>query len=160
MEENKPEEGKEPKSEEPKEEKVEEKPKESKPEESEKKEEVKVEKPKRKLIPKLNKKEKVAIIALIIFIILLSIPTFVSKENCEVARAGFKCDTAKNVMIENCDYWGQYSCDTSSDISLYQVEWYIGNLCKIVKTHENIDCSNLKQACNQVTGIQTCPVFG
>jgi hypothetical protein len=112
------------------------------------------EKPKKKLFKiELTRNDKIAIIALIIFVVLLSIPTFLRQG---VARPGFEIADEKDVMIENCVYWGQYSCDTSSDISLTQIEWYIKGLCEI----QNLECSNLKLACNQVTGNQTCPTFG
>jgi len=108
---------------------------------------------------KLGKMDIVAIIALLIILILFTIPSFLPKDSCEVARAAYKCATFKNVMIENCVYWGNYKCDTNADVSLPQIEWYIGNLCKLENQYHNagLDCSNLKQACNQITGKQTCP---
>ncbi len=109
---------------------------------------------------KLTKWDIVSIIALIIFIILVSIPTYLPKGECEVARPGYKCASLKDVMIENCIYWGKYDCNTEADISLPQIEWYIENLCKLQNQYHNtgLDCSNLKSACNQITGNQTCPV--
>jgi len=130
---------------------------EEKPEEVEKKEE---EKPKRRF-PfkiKLSKLDIIAIIILIIFVILVTIPVYAPKGGCEVARAGYKCASFKDVMIENCVYWGDYNCDTSADVSLTQIEWYIENLCNLQNQYHNtgLDCSNLKSACNQITGSNVC----
>ena len=69
-----------------------------------------------------------------------------------------ECASAREVMIENCNYWGQFSCDTTKDVSLPQIEWYIENMCKFSSKKYNLDCSNLQLACNQITGSQTCPV--
>ena len=125
------------------------------------KEEPKVEeKPKRKL-PfkiKLSKLDKISIIALIIFVIVVTIPVYISKGECEVARPEYKCASVKDVMIENCVYWGRYDCDTEAYVSLPQVEWYIENLCGLQNQYHNtgLDCSNLKSACNEIVGNQTC----
>lgn len=102
----------------------------------------------------------VAIAILVIFVIVMAIPIYSSKGGCEVARPNYKCETAKNVLIENCDYWGNFSCDSSADVSLPQIEWYIGNLCKIHNRYHSdmLDCSNLKAACNSVTGRSVCPI--
>ncbi|MBU5557481.1 MAG: hypothetical protein QW751_00145 [Candidatus Aenigmatarchaeota archaeon] len=102
----------------------------------------------------------IALAVLIIFVILVSIPVYLPKGGCEVARPGYKCESAKNVLIEHCNYWGNWSCDTSADVSLPQVEWYIGNLCKIHNQYhsDKLDCSNLKLACNQATQNTTCPL--
>lgn len=110
--------------------------------------------------PKLTKQDKISIILLIIFLILITIPVYIPKDECEVARPGFKCESAKNVMIENCVYWGEYNCDTSSDVSLPQIESYIENLCEIHNEYHNagLDCANLKLACNQVTESISCPI--
>jgi hypothetical protein len=123
-------------------------------------EEVKQHKIKLPFKIKLSKADIAAIIALVIFLILVSIPIFISKDNCEVARPDYKCASLKDVMIENCNYWGKYSCNTNADVSLPQIEWYIGNLCKLQNQYHNtgLDCSNLKLACNTITGTQTCPV--
>lgn len=119
------------------------------------------EKPKRRL-PfkiKLGRWDILAIIALIIIVILISIPTYLPKGECEIARPGYECASFKDVMIENCDYWGEYDCNTESDISLPDIEWYIKNLCELQNKHHNtgLDCSNLKSACNKITEKQTCP---
>jgi hypothetical protein len=123
-------------------------------------EEVKQHKIKLPFKIKLSKADIAAIIALVIFLILVSIPIFISKDNCEVARPDYKCASLKDVMIENCNYWGKYSCNTNADVSLPQIEWYIGNLCKLQNQYHNtgLDCSNLKLACNTITGTQTCPI--
>jgi len=132
---------------------------------NEKPEEMKVEEKKepKKRFPfkvKLSKWGMISIIALIVFVILVAIPVYIPKGECEVARPGYKCASLKNVMIENCIYWGNYNCDTSADISLKQIEWYIENLCKLQNQYHNtgLDCSNLKSACNQIIGNQTCSV--
>ena len=117
-------------------------------------------KPKRKL-PfkiKLSKWDTISIIALIIFIILVSYPVYIPKGECEVARAGYKCASLEEVMIENCVYWGKYDCNTEADVSLPQIEWYIEKLCNLQNQYHNtgLVCSNLKSACNQIVGNQTC----
>jgi hypothetical protein len=108
---------------------------------------------------KLTKKDILAIMILIIFIILVIIPQYYSKGNCEIARPDYKCASIKDVIIENCNYWGKYSCNTNADVSLPQIEWYILNLCKLQNQYHNtgLDCSDLKSACNKITGSQTCP---
>jgi len=118
------------------------------------------EKPKKRFHIKLTKIDMISILALIIFITLVSIPVYTPKGECEVARPAYKCASLKDVMIENCVYWGNYSCNTNADVSLPQIEWYIGNLCKLQNQYHNsgLDCSNLKLACNQITKNQTCPI--
>ncbi len=113
-------------------------------------------------LPKLSKWDFAAIAALVIFLVLVLIPVYIPKGECEIARPAYKCASARSVMIENCEYWGKFECDSSKDISLPQVEWYIGNLCKIANRNHNYgyNCANLKSTCNQVTEKQTCPVFG
>lgn len=124
-------------------------------------EEKKIEEQKIKLPFKirLSKADIAALIVLAVFLILVSIPTYMSKGDCEVARPNYKCASLKDVMIENCNYWGTYECNTSADVSLTQVEWYIGNLCNLQNQYHNtgLDCYNLKLACNAITGSQTCP---
>ncbi|MFQ6009882.1 MAG: hypothetical protein ACE5J7_02060 [Candidatus Aenigmatarchaeota archaeon] len=112
-------------------------------------------------LPKLTRFDKIAVAALVIFVILVSIPVYTDKAGCEVARPGYKCASAKEVMVEHCEYWGNWTCDSNAHISLPQVEWYIDNLCDIHnRYHSNrFDCANLKLACNQATGEQTCPVL-
>jgi len=132
--------------------------------EEHKPEEHKIEEKQKRKLPfkiKLSKTDIVAVIALIVILTLLAIPTYLPKDNCEVARPEYKCDSLKNVMIENCNYWGNYSCNTQADVSLPQIEWYIGNLCNLQNQYHNsgLDCSNLKKACNQITAKQTCPTI-
>ena len=50
---------------------------------------------------KFNKSDIVAIAALLLFLVVVSIPAYVPK-TCEVARPNFKCASLKDVMIENC----------------------------------------------------------
>jgi len=109
---------------------------------------------------KLTRKDIIAIIALIIFVILVSIPTYIPKGGCEVARPNYECDSFKEVLIENCNYWGDYECNTDADISLPQIEWYIEDICELENKYHNtgLDCSNLKSACNKITETQTCPI--
>jgi len=112
---------------------------------------------------KLRKWDFIAIAALLVFLILLTVPFYVPKNNCEVARAEYECATFEEVMIENCNYWGEYDCNTEADVSLPQIEWYIGNLCSLQNQYHStgLDCSNLQVACNQITDAQTCPIgFG
>jgi len=108
----------------------------------------------------LSKWDNLAVLGLISFVIIMSILVYTPKGDCEVARPGYKCASASEVMVENCEYWGKYDCDSSSDVSLPQVEWYIGNLCKIANRDHNYgyDCAGLKHACNQVVEKQVCPV--
>ena len=109
---------------------------------------------------KVSKTDILSIIVLIIFIAFLSYPTYAPKGECEVARPANKCASFKDVMVENCVYWGKYNCNTASDVSLPQIEWYIQNMCNLQNQYHNsdLDCSSLKQACNQIVGNQTCPV--
>jgi hypothetical protein len=109
---------------------------------------------------KLTKWSIISIIILIVFLFLVSIPTYLPKGECEVARPNYECASLKDVMIENCVYWGDYKCDTNADVSLPQIEWYIGNLCGLQNQYHNtgLDCSDLKSVCNQITGNQTCPI--
>jgi hypothetical protein len=109
--------------------------------------------------PKTWKKaDFAALVFLILVVSFFGYYVFGPKNGCEVARPGYKCETAWNVMAEHCLYWGNWSCDSSRDVSLPQVEWYISNLCKIHNEyHDNkLDCTNLKEACNVVTGKQIC----
>ena len=112
------------------------------------------------MIRKPEKKELVVLVAFIVFLILVTIPVYKDKKGCEIARPGYKCASAKDVMIENCEYWAKYNCNTSADASLPQVVWYIKNLCEIAKKLHGYgyECSNLKIACNQVAGREICPL--
>jgi hypothetical protein len=122
--------------------------------------EHKVEEHKRKIPLKLTRWDVIAVVILILFVIVVTIPNYVSKDDCEVARPAYKCASFKDVMIENCVYWGNYSCNTQSDVSLPQIEWYIDNMCNLQNQYHNsgLDCSSLKGACNQIVGNQTCPI--
>jgi hypothetical protein len=108
--------------------------------------------------PKLTRTDILSVIVLIIFVIFLSYPTYAPKDDCEVSRPEYKCASFKDVMIENCEYWGKYNCDTNADVSLTQIEWYIDNLCKLQNQYHNsgLGCSSLKSACNQITGKHFC----
>ncbi|MBL7160109.1 MAG: hypothetical protein ISS95_00945 [Candidatus Aenigmarchaeota archaeon] len=118
--------------------------------------------------PKITKWDVLAIIALIVFVILVSIPVYKDKEGCEVARPGYKCASAKDVMIEHCAHWAKWECPhcgkdewkTCADPSLPNVEWYIENLCNVHNDlhKDKFDCSNLKLACNQASGEVVCPI--
>ncbi|MBU5575251.1 MAG: hypothetical protein QXF15_02275 [Candidatus Aenigmatarchaeota archaeon] len=105
-----------------------------------------------------NKYDWISLIIMIIIFISITIFVNMPKNGCEIARPGYKCESAWNVMKENCIYWGNWSCDSSKDISLPQIEWYILNLCQIHnRYHENkLDCNNLKAACNIVTEKNIC----
>lgn len=124
-------------------------------------EEQKTEKPKRKLPLnlKMSKWDKISIMILIVFVVLVVLPTLTPKGDCEVARPGYECASVKDVMIENCQYWGEYDCDTSADVSLPQIEWYIENLCNLQNQYHDtdLDCSNLKMACNEISASLVCP---
>jgi hypothetical protein len=96
----------------------------------------------------------------IVILSLMILPQYIPKDGCEVARPNNECATVKDVMTEHCAYWGNYSCNTSADVSLTQVEWYIGNLCKLQNQYHGtgLECSNLKSACNQMSGKNICPL--
>ena len=136
---------------------------EKKPEESKHEEHKKEEHEKRKL-PfkiKLTKSDIIALVVLIFFVGLFAMLTYWPKDNCEVARPEYKCATFKDVMIENCNFWGNYSCNSAKDVSLPDIEWYIGKLCDFQNQYHGsgLDCSDLKSACNQITGKQICPTI-
>lgn len=107
---------------------------------------------------KIQKSDIVWIILLLVVVGIVSIPNWLPKDGCEVARPGYKCESFENVMIENCVYWGTYDCDTSADVSLTQVEWYLDNLCDLQNKYHNtgLECSNLRKACNTIVGNQIC----
>lgn len=109
-------------------------------------------------IPKLTKWDKISLAIVLIFVILMAIPVYKDKNGCEVARPGYTCESAKDVMIEHCEYWAKYNCDTNADVSLPQVEWYIENLCEIHNDNHNagLDCTNLKTSCNIISGQSLC----
>ena len=124
----------------------------------EKHEEHKKEEHKHKFNLKLSKWDILSIIALTIFLIIVISPTYYTGD-CEVARPNNKCIMFKDALIENCIFWGNYGCESSADVSLPQVEWYIKNLCENQNKYHGagLDCSNLKSTCNKLTGNQTCP---
>ena len=107
---------------------------------------------------KLRREDMIAISVLIIFLIIMAIPIYAPKDGCEVARAGYKCESIENVMIENCEYWSEFNCNTEADNSLVQIEWYIGELCKLQNQEHKtgLDCNNLQYACNQISGQELC----
>ncbi len=107
---------------------------------------------------KLGKFDILALAALAGFIILMGVLIYSPKGGCEVARAGFACVPAKDVLVEDCDYWAKFGCDSSKDASLPDIEFQIEGLCKIQnRLHgSGLDCSNLKSACNQITQKQVC----
>jgi len=111
-------------------------------------------------IPKveLSRKDIAGIAFLALFVLAVSIPGWLPKGGCEVARPNYECASFEAVMIENCGYWGTYDCDTGADASLPQIEWYIQNLCNLQNQYHGtgLDCSNLKSACNQISQAQVC----
>ncbi len=109
-------------------------------------------------IPKLKGSDMVGIALLVLVVIIFAIPVYAPKGDCEIARPGYKCASSVEVMKENCVYWGSYGCDSTKDVSLPQVEWYIGNLCQFASKKQPLDCANLKVACNQITGNSTCTI--
>ncbi|MBI4015122.1 MAG: hypothetical protein HY362_00155 [Candidatus Aenigmarchaeota archaeon] len=107
--------------------------------------------------PTLTKKDKIGIVLLLIFLILINIPAYFSTGKCEVARAGFKCAKFTDVLKENCEVWANYSCNTAADVSFPSVEWYIGNMCRLQsQNHGGITCTNLKETCNSILQKQAC----
>lgn len=107
---------------------------------------------------KLSRFDILALAALVGFIVLMASLIYAPKGGCEVARAGFTCAPAKDVMVEDCSYWSKWNCDSSKDISLPNIEFQIEGLCKVQnRLHgTGLDCSNLKQACNQIAERQVC----
>ncbi len=112
------------------------------------------------MLRKPTQKEIFVLVAFVIFLILVTIPVYKPRNGCEVARPGYECASAKDIMMENCKYWAKYNCNTSADVSLPQVVWYIENLCKIAnELHDyGYECSNPKIACNQAAGREICPL--
>lgn len=107
---------------------------------------------------KLGKGEIALLATFIVFLILVSIPVYTDKHGCEVARPGYKCASAYEVIIENCKHFAKYNCNVSADISLAQVVWYIKNLCEIANKYHNygFDCSDAKSICNTVLNYTAC----
>lgn len=107
---------------------------------------------------KFGKWDILAIAALAGFIILMAALIYAPKGGCEVARAGFACVPAKDVLIENCNYMSKWNCDSSKDASLPDIEFEIQSLCKIQNNLHGtgLDCSNVKMTCNQITQKQVC----
>ncbi len=107
---------------------------------------------------KPGKFDILALAALAGFIILMAALIYAPKGECEVARAGGTCVPAKDVIIEDCNYWAKYGCDSTKDASFPDIEFEIGSLCKIQNSLHGtgLDCSNLKTACNQITQKQVC----
>jgi hypothetical protein len=109
---------------------------------------------------KVTKWDVIGAAIAVVILSLMILPQYVPKDGCEVARPDNKCDTVVNVMTEHCTYWGNFSCNTASDVSLTQVEWYIADMCKLQNEYHGtgLDCANLKSACNQISGKQLCPL--
>ncbi|MFZ3077132.1 MAG: hypothetical protein WA139_01640 [Candidatus Aenigmatarchaeota archaeon] len=107
---------------------------------------------------KLGKWDLAAIAVLAGFIILMSALVYAPKNGCEVARAGGTCVPAKDVIVEDCNYWAKFGCDSAKDASLPDIEFEIAGLCKIQNNlhGSGLDCSNLKAACNQMAQKQVC----
>lgn len=108
---------------------------------------------------KPGKWDILALAALAGFIILMAALIYAPKGGCEVARADSACVPAKDVLVEDCGYWAKYGCDSAKDASLPDIEFQIAGLCKIQNSLHGagLDCSNLKAACNRITGKQVCP---
>ena len=113
---------------------------------------------KKNWLKNITKWDIVAVSFTIIFLIIVSIPSYIPRDGCDVARPEYKCASFVDVMTENCIYWGEFNCDTDSDVSLEQAEWYIQNLCELQNKDygTDLECSNLKKACNEIVGNQTC----
>jgi len=107
---------------------------------------------------KLGKWDLMALAALVGFIILMAALVYAPKNGCEVARAGGTCVPAKDVLVENCNYWAKFGCDSAKDASLPDIEFEIAGLCKIQNNLHGagLDCSNLKMVCNQMVQKQVC----
>lgn len=107
---------------------------------------------------KLGKWDILALAALAGFIILMAALIYAPKGGCEVARAGATCVPARDVLVEDCNYWAKFGCDSTKDAGLPDIEFEIGSLCKVQNSlhGSGLDCSNLKMACNRITGKQVC----
>ena len=92
---------------------------------------------------KITKKDIIAIALLVVFIILLSIPNFINRSDCEVARPNYKCSSLKDVLIENCAY---LKVNNFSDVG---IAWYIQQICPLQNRYHNsnIDCSSPQNIC-------------
>ncbi len=107
---------------------------------------------------KIGRWDILAIAALAVFIAVMAALIYAPKGNCEVARAGGTCAPAKDVLTEGCNYWAKFGCDSTKDASLPDIEFEIQSLCKIQNNLHvtGLDCSDLKQACNQITQKSVC----
>ncbi len=127
----------------------------------------------------MKKSDVAYILGAVLFVIVLGLPGLLPKNGCEVARPGYKCASAEEVIKENCRYFAGFSCDSNcsgfggrygceksgcvwvpelrectSDISLPNVKWYISNLCEIAKSrHPGIDCSDPVEVCKRIAGV-------
>ncbi len=109
---------------------------------------------------KLQTKDIVIIVLFLTFLVLVTIPVYKDKHGCEVARPNYKCESAYNVLKENCIYWAKFNCNTSADPSLPQIVWYIKNLCEIANSHHDYGypCDQPEKVCNMVLNKTVCPV--
>jgi hypothetical protein len=108
---------------------------------------------------KLSRNDVAAIVILAAFLIIVSIPAYLPKNGCEVARPNYKCVSFVDVMKENCQDLAKYDCDVNADVSLTDIVWYTRNLCDLQNSNHGtgLDCSDIKSACNQMAGSQICP---
>ena len=108
---------------------------------------------------KLSRTDVLAIVVLVVFVAVISLPAYLPKNGCEVARPDYKCVTFVDVMKENCQFWGKYDCDTNADPSLPDLVWYTQNLCNLQNENHGsgFDCSDLNSVCNEVVGSPVCP---
>lgn len=97
--------------------------------------------PKREI--RISKWSIVSVVLLIVLIILLSVPNYINKSNCEVARPGYKCETMLNVIRENCAYL------KTNNFTDESIVWYVEQLCPLQNQYHNskLDCSSARQVC-------------
>lgn len=101
----------------------------------------------------MRKTDIAAIMILVAFVVLVSIPVYTPKERCEVARSGYDCASIEEVLIENCNFIAAYKGYNKSEI---QVRWYIENLCALQNRYHNtaLNCSDVDLVCNEILGSQ------
>lgn len=97
-------------------------------------------------LPKLSKKDVLAIAITVIFIVLLSIPNYIDKSNCEVARPNYKCETIMNVIKENCNYL------QTNNFADESITWYVQQLCPLENQYHNskLVCITAQEVCMSV----------
>ena len=106
-----------------------------------------------------GKREAALLTLYVLFVILCAYPLYANKHGCDVARPGYTCESAYNVIVENCRMLAKYNCNLSADPALPQLAWYTQNLCKIAKKNGEFDfpdCENVNKICNLALNASAC----